>query len=209
MLMQHPVTGAREDIGAFSVPALFLGPVWFFIRGLTRPGVFAILGVAITLGWGWLALPFVFPIVYRRHLEQLGWQPVVPGAPPVQIPGAPLIDPNEALARMQADVARIPVDTTICMQCGTRTGISSQPIGFSRVLDKSTSFEGGKIKFTTRANVVKAQLVLCELHWKPRKNMLGMWKLSPGDYALHPWWGAAQQHGFTTHLDPWEVQRYK
>ena len=208
MVMQHPVTGAREDVGSFSVPALFLGPLWFFIKGLIGPGILAILGVVITLGWGWLALPFVFPIVYRKHLERQGFRPAAMIQTAAAAGDAPPVNPSEAVALMQADVARIPVDTTVCMQCGTRTGISSQPIGFSRVLDKSVGFKEGKISLTTKANVVRAQLVLCAAHWKARKNFLGMWKLTPQDYALHPWWGAAQLHGFTANLDPWEVQRY-
>ena len=211
MIMQHPATGEREDAGgAFSLPALLLGPIWFFVRGLPREGVLAVILVAVTLGWGWLAMPFAFPIALRKSLARRGFV-AVPGAQAGAIvpPGvSSAAGPAEALALMQHDIARIPVDAGHCMQCGVRTGTSSRPIGFSRVLDKNTEFTGGKIRFTTRANVVRTVLVLCEDCWKPRKGFLGLTRLRAEDYALHPWWGAAQVHGFTTNLDRHEVERY-
>jgi hypothetical protein len=212
MILQHPATGAREDAGrAFSLPALILGPVWFFVKGLTREGVLSVLGVIFTLGWGWLALPLVFPIVYRRHLERRGFRLVSPAhTPHTEVPGVvPPADHAAAFEAMHRDIARIPVEAHQCMSCGSQVGTRSEPIGFSRVIEKNTEFTGGKIKFTTRASILKTVVVFCENCWRQRRNFLGLPKIAAEDYALHPWWRAAQLQGFTTNLGKYEVERYR
>jgi len=61
----------------------------------------------------------------------------------------------------------------------------------------------------TTANIVRAQLVLCQDCLKRRKNFLGIPAIKDADYALHPWATAAVRHGFTTRLDQYQLRLYK
>ncbi len=213
MIMEHRDTGNRIDSGSpFSIGALLLGPLWFFIKGMILPGVLAGAGVILTFGLGWLALPFIYPALYRKQLERQGYVVVKSAENFSRAPGDPAPDPTEAIAAgeaMQRAIAGQPVDLTICMECGSRQGVTGRDFGFARILDKTSEFSGGKFKWSTRASIVRGEMVFCEACWKKHKNMVGLPKLTDADYALHPWWATAQKYGFTTHLDAHEVQRYQ
>jgi hypothetical protein len=51
-------------------------------------------------------------------------------------------------------------------------------------------------------------MAFCAECWKRHRNIVGLPKLANADYARHPWWAAAQKHGFTTFLDSYDLQRY-
>ncbi|HEY2804412.1 MAG TPA: hypothetical protein VGI92_01000 [Gemmatimonadales bacterium] len=135
---------------------------------------------------------------------------------------------QDAVRAMAADVARLPVSANECMECGANGRMNEREFGFARIIDQKKEYGeagaaaaasilsgllGGPMmlkgpRTTTTANIIRSKLVFCEPCLGKRKNMLGLPKITDADYALHPWWGAAQQHGFITHLDSYQLAKY-
>ncbi len=225
-----PATGDRTELGTntFSVSCLFLGPLWFAWKRMFGVAVLTTGGVIITFLWGWFILPFIANPLHRRFLLRRGYvdAQTAPARPPpgTPLPGDASSHPQAARA-MLAEIASIPVDTTACMSCGSREHVESRPFGFARVTNVdygATAASAGISAVSmllggpgvikgpkTSANIVRAQLVLCQECRRRRRNFLGIPTIKDADYSLHPWAAAAGRHGFTTRLDQYQLGRYK
>jgi hypothetical protein len=165
MIMEHRVTGNRIDSGApFSLPALLLGPLWFFAKGMVAEGLAAGAVVIITVGVGWIALPFIFPILYRRHLTKQGFVVVQGTENFSRSVSSPAPDPTphvEAAADMHREIAAIPVDLATCMECGSTADVSlMRPIlECMQEKRKKTAKANSSLDLSTSRSAKEAHLV--------------------------------------------------
>jgi hypothetical protein len=229
-VMLLPGTDERSELGtgAFSVSCLFLGPFWFVGKRMFGVAALSGVGVIVTGFWGWLVLPFLANRLHRKFLLRRGFSQAEKPLEPTRPQSAPRGDlqaHRQAVRAMIEEVAKIPVDTSTCMDCRAHEVLETRLFGFARILDVDYSATAasagisaislllggpGMIKGPkTTANIIRTELVLCRACLKRRTGLFGIETIKDVDYALHPWEAAAQRNGFTKHFDNYDLQRYK
>ena len=72
--LYHPTNKEPAYIyEGFSWPCLFLGSIWFAVKGMWLWAIGSFLIVSSTCGLAWLIFPFFANGMYKKHLRQNGW----------------------------------------------------------------------------------------------------------------------------------------
>ena len=73
LAFRDPSSETIEPLGEPFLYSLLCGPFYFLARGMWLPGVLHLLAVPLTLGMGWLVVPFMAEGIVRGHYRRKGW----------------------------------------------------------------------------------------------------------------------------------------
>lgn len=72
--LYHPTNKEPSDIfEGFNWPCLFVGPLWFAVKGMWMWTVGSVLLASFTCGLSWFIFPFFANRMYKKHLRSSGW----------------------------------------------------------------------------------------------------------------------------------------
>jgi hypothetical protein len=72
--LYHPTNREPSEIfEGFNYPCLFLGPLWFAVKGMWLWAVGSALLASFTCGFSWVIFPFFANLMFKKHLRSNGW----------------------------------------------------------------------------------------------------------------------------------------